>query len=712
MYPRNAASPPRIAIGAVMQISDGAVQSSGVSVAVRAEGGSETAGSGTVSYGGSSNIVYYAPTQAETDYVAFVVVAYKTGCAPVAQTIITSASATAGYAGTDQSKIANATSTVNLSGTTIKTATDVETDTQDIQSRLPSALGANGNIKADVRDYNGTAGTFASGRPEVNTTHIAGTAWASTTLFTLASHDPGATIGTSTLTQTQVTGGAYALNSASFAFNSGLDFTTTQKAATLARVTLTDTVTTYTGNTPQTGDAYARLGAPAGASVSADIAAVKTDTGNLVTRITSTLFSGITSLAQWLGIMAGKQTGNSTARTELRATGAGSGTFDETTDSLEAVRDRGDSAWTTATGFSTLDAAGVRSAVGLASANLDTQLDALPTAAENATAVWGAGTRSLTVLDEDSTTLDLDATIRAAVGLSSANLDTQLDALPTAAENADAVWEEAIADHSGMSGSTAEALAAAGAAGDPWITPLPGSYTSGQAGYIIGTNLNATVSSRATQTSVDAIDDYVDTEVAAIKAKTDSLSFDDGNLLVDLRAIASAPVAVDTGTAGTVSFVSGAYVATEGGTVNANVTQIAGENVISDGNGKLLVDVIQYYNSGTDTYEYLPLPDILQDTGTDIPASIDALPTASEINAEVVDALSTDTYAEPGQGNPAATTSIAAKVGYLYKAWRNKSEQDSSEYRLYNDNESTVGQKAAVSDDSSTFTRGEMSTGA
>lgn len=39
------------------------------------------------------------------------------------------------------------------------------------------------------------------------------------------------------------------------------------------------------------------------------------------------------------------------------------------------------------TGTSTLDAAGVRTAVGLASANLDTQLDALPTAAENAAAV-------------------------------------------------------------------------------------------------------------------------------------------------------------------------------------------------------------------------------------------------------------------------------------------------------------------------------------
>lgn len=82
-----------------------------------------------------------------------------------------------------------------------------------------------------------------------------------TNVNTLSGHDPGATLGTSTLTQTQVTGGAYALNSASFAFNSGLDFTTTQKAATLARVTLTDTVTTYTGNTPQTGDSYARIGA-------------------------------------------------------------------------------------------------------------------------------------------------------------------------------------------------------------------------------------------------------------------------------------------------------------------------------------------------------------------------------------------------------------------------------------------------------------------
>lgn len=55
---------------------------------------------------------------------------------------------------------------------------------------------------------------------------------------------------------------------------------------TLAGVTHTGavipTVTTLTGHTAQTGDAFARLGAPAGASVSADVAAVKVDTAAIL----------------------------------------------------------------------------------------------------------------------------------------------------------------------------------------------------------------------------------------------------------------------------------------------------------------------------------------------------------------------------------------------------------------------------------------------
>lgn len=91
-------------------------------------------------------------------------------------------------------------------------------------------------------------------------------------------------------------------------------------------------------------------------------------------------------------------------------------------------------------------------------------------------------------------------------------------ALATDAVNeiVDQVWREAIADHSGTAGSTAEQLAAAGAAGDPWATAVPGAYGAGTAGNVLGNNLNATVSSRATQTSVDTIDDLLDTEMPAL----------------------------------------------------------------------------------------------------------------------------------------------------------------------------------------------------
>lgn len=91
MYPRNSSPPERIAVGAVVQIADGAVQTSGVSITVRGQGGSEGAGGGTTEYG-ASGVVYYTPLQAETDFTSFVVIASKTGCVPIAQTILTTSS--------------------------------------------------------------------------------------------------------------------------------------------------------------------------------------------------------------------------------------------------------------------------------------------------------------------------------------------------------------------------------------------------------------------------------------------------------------------------------------------------------------------------------------------------------------------------------------------------------------------------------------------
>jgi len=218
------------------------------------------------------------------------------------------------------------------------------------------------NLAADVQTIKTQSVTCAASvtvSPYVGAT---GAAVNGTTVNTLASHDPGATIGTSTLTQAQVTGGAYALNSASFAFNAALDFTTTQKAATLARVTLVDTLTTYTGNTPQTGDAFARIGA----------------TGSGLTSLApaATALSSATWTATRAGYLDNLSGGAPPSAAAIAA---------QVDTTLSGTHGAG--SWATATGFSTLDAAGVRTAIGLASANLDTQLDALPTASEVATAV-------------------------------------------------------------------------------------------------------------------------------------------------------------------------------------------------------------------------------------------------------------------------------------------------------------------------------------
>lgn len=60
-----------------------------------------------------------------------------------------------GEAGVDWANIGSPTTAQNLSGTTVKTATDVEADTQDIQARLPAALTAGGNMKADALAFSG-----------------------------------------------------------------------------------------------------------------------------------------------------------------------------------------------------------------------------------------------------------------------------------------------------------------------------------------------------------------------------------------------------------------------------------------------------------------------------------------------------------------------------------------------------------------------------
>lgn len=101
---------------------------------------------------------------------------------------------------------------------------------------------------------------------------------------------------------------------------------------------------------------------------------------------------------------------------------------------------------------------------------------------------------------------------------------------------------------------------------------------------------------------------------------------------------------------------------------------------------------------------------ILEDTGTTIPALIAALNdlSAAEVNAQVVDALSVDTYAEPGSV-PAATATLAAKLGWLFFLARNRITQTATTQTAYADDGSTSVATAGVSDDGTTFTKNEWS---
>ncbi|MDD5547135.1 MAG: hypothetical protein PHO67_08295 [Candidatus Omnitrophica bacterium] len=84
----------------------------------------------------------------------------------------------------------------------------------------------------------------------------------------------------------------------------------------------------------------------------------------------------------------------------------------------------------------------------------------------------------------------------------------------------------------------------------------------------------------------------------------------------------------------------------------------------------------------------------------------------ASVNTELLDVLNVDTFGEPGQGAPAATTTLEQKLAYIYKMLRNKIATTSALINVYNDAGDTVDQKASLTDDGTTFTRGEFGTGA
>lgn len=235
--------------------------------------------------------------------------------------------------------------------------------------------------------------------------------------------------------------------------------------------------------------------------------------------------------------------------------------------------------------------------------------------AANAIGASELASDAVTEIQSGLSTLDA-AGIRTAVGLVSANLDTQLGALPTAAENADAVLDEALSGHT----------------------------TAGTLGKAVAD---------------------IETDATAILADTNELQADWANggrldLLIDA--------------------------------ILADTNELQGDWT-NGGRLDLIIDAI--------------LADTAELQTDNVPGLIAALNnlSAAQVNAEMVDALATDTYAEPS-GVPGATVTLSTKLGYLYMALRNQVTVTATKKTFFDDGGAAEWEKD-LSDDGTTYTETE-----
>ena len=175
-------------------------------------------------------------------------------------------------------------------------------------------------------------------------------------------------------------------------------------------------------------------------------------------------------------------------------TGIKGATFDGSTDSLEAIRNRGDAAWVTASGFSTLDGDGVRAAVGLASANLDTQFATAQADLDILTGTDGAviasGTQTFNITGDITGNLsgsvgsvtgnvggNVSGSVGSVTGSVGGNVTGSIGSLATQAKAdvGDAVCDEMLSGHT-TAGTVGKALADVL---EDTGTTLPGLITTG-----------------------------------------------------------------------------------------------------------------------------------------------------------------------------------------------------------------------------------------
>jgi hypothetical protein len=424
---------------------------------------------------------------------------------------------------------------------------------------------------------------------------------------------------------------------------------------------------------------------------------------------------------------------------------------------------------------------------------------------------------TVTTATNVTTVNGIGAGVITAASIATGAIDADSLATDAVSEIADGVWDEALAGHAGA-GSAGLALSTASSGGvDPsvladaiWDEALSGHTTAGSAGKAVSDILvdtaeigtaGAGLTALATQASVNTIDDFLDTEIAAIKAKTDTIPANPASTTnitaatgitvatIGANVITASALATDavdeivdgvwdellTGATHNITSSAGkrlrqinalqqvdGTVNDAGATATSFITDLA-SSVDNFYNDSMLV-----FNSGALTGQVRAITDYvgatktitLEEALTSAPAngvefsiismhihpvsqiqsglatqtSVNDLPTnaelatalaaaddavlaaiaalnnlsAAQVNAEMVDVLTTDTFAELASP-PAATSSLKDKLTWMFMWARNKSTETASQRKLYADDTTTVVSTEGVTDDGTTFTKTEAS---
>lgn len=309
-----------------------------------------------------------------------------------------------------------------------------------------------------------------------------------------------------------------------------------------------------------------------------------------------------------------------------------------------------------------------------------------------------------------------------------------------------------------------------GAGGDPWATALPGAYGAGTAGKIVGDNVDALISSRATPAQVNTEADTALTDYGALKPTVAGRTLDvtaTGEAGVDLdntagalakgtditgfNDISAAQVNTEVDTAiadarldellATDSDIDGAAPPTVGSVFHELMSKTAGSftfdqatdslEAVRDNMGTAQTgDAYAIVNSGThgnaalktlvdakasqtsvDTVDtVVDAIKVKTDTIPASPAAVGDIPTA----AQNADAVHDEAGVELSVGQPSATPTFRQAWMLGHMARRNKQVTDKgvspNKTKLYND-AGTVICQADVGDDGNVFTKEKLVTG-